>query len=252
MITKSISAAKFTDPTPAGTEQSRHHRRPPRHLDLDGHDPAASLERPRLQTLLDAMAAAVEHHDQRVAVLERDLALTIELERSGLAIAATEHREVERPCGNDPPVDRAGPGNHAVGRRDAGVLLIVLDAPGSPGALRSDHQRSVLTKRVAVQQHLDPLACGPFAAGALTLERLRAAGVRDDLAPPADCLRGGRDLGRRRLCRDASPKKGGVPAASPPLVLLMPWPASAPKIVLALGRQNGSENGLVDVANAHQ
>ena len=101
----------------ARAQHQRHHRDPARGAGEIVEHAVGMGEVARILAVLDAMAAAVQHHDQRQAAGDGDLQGALGLGAAQLADAAAMHREILREDHDRPAVDRRRADHDAVGRR---------------------------------------------------------------------------------------------------------------------------------------
>ncbi len=148
MMVKSLSGA-VRAPCPADAPSTRHHRNPPRQVGQQQQivrpapSPAAFATR-----VGEAMARAVEHEDERDALLVGDLADPGALGRGAGADGSPEHREVLRTGQHHAAMHTTAPGNQRVSR--------------SP--LAAD-ERAELDEGPRVEKQLEPLARVELPAG---------------------------------------------------------------------------------------
>ena len=155
-----------------------------------GDDVAAEhvgIARERRDAFLDARAAGVIEADDRRPRLHRHVLQFCDLQRVGLRQRAAEHGEVLGEDEGLAAVDGAPAGDDAV----AGHLVLLHAEFGR--AVLDEHVE--LLERALVEQKLDALAGGQFAAGVLRLDALLAAA---ELGARAPFLKGVQDVLHRR------------------------------------------------------
>ncbi len=139
----------------ARAQHQRHHRDPARGAGEIVEHAVGMGEVARILAVLDAVSAAVQHHDQRQAAGDGDLQGALGLGAAQLADAAAMHREILREDHDRPAVDRRRADHDAVGRRlRAGACR----GFGSVVVLLGRHQGAHLAERVRVDQPDQPLA----------------------------------------------------------------------------------------------
>ena len=145
----------------ARAQHQRHHRDPARGAGEIVEHAVGMGEVARILAVLDAVPAAVQHHDQRQAAGDGDLQGALGLGAAELADAAAMHREILREDHDRPAVDRRRADHDAVGRRlRAGACR----GFGPVVVLLGRHQRAHLAERAFVDQPGQPLAGAEAAA----------------------------------------------------------------------------------------
>ena len=139
----------------ARAQHQRHHRDPARGAGEIVEHAVGMGEVAQILAVLDAMAAAIQHHDQRQAARDGDLQRTLGLGAAELADAAAMDREILREDHDRPAVDRRRADHHAVGRR---LRARPCRRLGAVVVLFGRHQRAHLAKGIPVDQPLETLA----------------------------------------------------------------------------------------------
>ena len=149
----------------------------------------AAVARERHDTFLDAGAAAVVEADERRAGRLGEIHHLVDLLGVHLAERAAEDREVLAEDEDLAAVDRAPPGDHAVGER-----AVVLD-PEAVRPVAGEHVE--LDERARVEQEVEALAGGELAPLVLAADRRLVAGrarlflqLGELLEPLVDRVRG--------------------------------------------------------------
>ena len=149
--TKSASPGMYAVPAAHGPISAATCGITPRSDHLLAEQVAAAGEQ-RADRLLDPRAGRVEQPDQRDPLGQRQLAQPRDLELAGHAHRARHHREVVGGDRDQPAVDLAVAGDHAVGRR-----LLALHRPLGEVRPAVDPE---LDERALVDQQGEPLARG--------------------------------------------------------------------------------------------
>ena len=142
-----------------------------------------------VQPLLDPVAAAVEQHHERVAVLYRLVGELGELVAADASVRSAKHRVVKSRQADRSAVDLGETGDHAVCRR--------LQVLGVEGVALGFDESADLVEAAGVGEYRDALARAELAGGVLARDRAGAGVVEQASACGAQRLDRGR-RGKRR------------------------------------------------------